>query len=113
MIDALGGTWWLGLTGFITTGCLGVVGAMPLIAGKANFTHYFLAILGGILSQICVILINPWALLVWVLFFLFINVAVTERPWAEKIRIRITGKGTLIVEVFCALAVYAALLSNY
>ena len=113
MIDALGGTWWLGLTGFVTTGCLGVVGAMPLIAGKANFPQYLLAIFGGILSQICVILINPWALLVWVLFFLLINVAVTERPWAEKIRKSIEGKGTLIVEAFCALAVYAALLSNY
>lgn len=110
MIDALGGTWWLGLTGFVTTGCLGVVGAMPLIAGKANFTHYLLAIFGGVLSQICVILINYRALLVWLLFFLLINVAVTERPWAEKIHKSIEGKGTLVVEAFCALAVYMSLL---
>ena len=34
MIDALGGTWWLGLTGFVTTGCLGVVGA--LVGGASN-----------------------------------------------------------------------------
>lgn len=113
MIDALGGTWWLGLTGFVTTGCLGVVGAMPLIAGKANLPHYLLAILGGILSQICVILINPLALHVWLLFLVLIDLSLTDKEWSRKLRKPIEGKGTLIVEAFCALAVYAALLSNY
>ena len=35
---------------FLSCGCLGLLGAVPLIKGERNTAHYILAIIAGILS---------------------------------------------------------------
>jgi hypothetical protein len=35
---------------FLSCGCLGLLGAVPLIKGEKNTAHYILAIIAGILS---------------------------------------------------------------
>ena len=53
---------------FLSCGCLGLLGAAPLIKGEKNIAHYILAIIAGILSQVWVLLENPKSLIVWILF---------------------------------------------
>lgn len=53
--------------GFFTLVCFGLVGAMPLFLKEQIRWHYVLAIVGGILSQVCVLLVCHYFLILWML----------------------------------------------
>ena len=99
---------------FFLIASLGFCGAIPLVAGEKNRAHYALADIAGILSQLCVIIINPEWLKVWAWWIplSFCIIFFDEKPWWWKIEDVIEGKGMMLVELTAALALYAALLSN-
>ena len=63
----------LGVFGFLPMVCLGFVAVWPLFDKEHVKWHYLLAILGGILSQVAVALLNPMALLLWVAILPFVR----------------------------------------
>lgn len=53
---------------FLTIACLAFTGAMPLFMEEQQTAHNILGVLSGVLSQLCVLVISPSCLLLWVLF---------------------------------------------
>ena len=91
---------------------LGFCGAIPLVAGEKNRAHYALAAIAGILSQLCVIIINPWWLMVWAWWIplSFCIVFFDKKPWLSKIEDMIEGKGMMLVELTAMISTYACIL---
>lgn len=56
------------LMNFGMVACLILCGGFPLIIEEAEKFHTIMGIVGGIFSQICVAIINPWLLLFWILY---------------------------------------------
>lgn len=54
--------------GFLTVASLVLCGSMPLFDKDNKTMHYVFGITAGILSQVCVALISPWWLALWVLW---------------------------------------------
>ena len=54
--------------GFIGLGCLGFVGAMPLIPDEKNTLHNVLGIATGIFTQVAVLILWPSLLWCWIIF---------------------------------------------
>ena len=77
---------------FLSCGCLGLLGAVPLIKGEKNTAHYILAIIAGILSQVWVLLENPKSLIVWILFPILILTPSFSQKWC------------FIVEIICLIS---------
>lgn len=96
--------------GFLTIGCLALVAAMPLFEGTDRKWHYILAIIGGILSQVCVALICPWWLLLWFVMVYLCGRAYfdDEKSWPQTLN----GKGVFVAEVICMMTLYGAILVN-
>lgn len=98
---------------FFLVASLGLCGAIPLVAGEKNRAHYTLAAIAGILSQLCVIIINPWWLLVWGAWWIplsFCIIFFDKKPWWSKIEDVIEGKGMMLVELTAMATVYGCLL---
>lgn len=103
LLEAMPESW--EFIGFFTVACLMFCGAMPLVKDEKNTVHYALAIAAGVLSQVCVLLINPWWLLAWPLYVAAVSFPV---PWKyEKI---ISGKGVFLIEGVCWLTLTATLI---
>ncbi len=85
--------------GFLTVAALAFVGALPLVYHDANTAHTILANIAGIGTQLCVMLINPWWLLVW-----FVLLPLVIR--APKCLI---GKGICLVEIVCFITLVASI----
>ena len=99
----------LQVVAFLTLMCLLFVGAMPLGMDASNNTHYILGIAGGVLSQVCVLLLNPWWLLVWSGWLcLFGTLCLLPDSRFAK---AMYGKGVFCLEVFCVISIYGALLT--
>lgn len=65
LMDSLPEEWrWLG---FLTIASLVFCGAMPLFIKEQNKWHNILGVSSGVLSQFCVLVINPWFLFIWIL----------------------------------------------
>ena len=77
---------------FLSCGCLGLLGAAPLIKGEKNIAHYILAIIAGILSQVWVLLENPKSLIVWILFPILMLIPNFRQKWC------------FIVEIICLIS---------
>ena len=77
---------------FLSCGCLGLLGAVPLIKGEKNIAHYILAIIAGILSQVWVLLENPKSLIVWILFPILMLIPNFRQKWC------------FIVEIICLIS---------
>ena len=84
----------VGLLGVLPMVCLCFVAVWPLFDSEHAKLHNWLAILGGILSQFCVALINPW----WLLLWLLMPIALLEK-----------SKGVMIAECICYVAIIVAL----
>ena len=65
LIDALPDEW--KFLGFFTIASLMFCGAIPLFIEEYNTWHNILGVAAGILSQVCVAIINPWHLTLWIL----------------------------------------------
>lgn len=91
LIEILPETW--KFVGFLTMACIGFVGAMPLFVEEQRKAHNIFGVSAGILSQVCVLIVNPWWLTAWVLF-----------PLSYILGSR--GKEVFIAEVICSATVY-------
>lgn len=88
--------------GFLTVACLLFVGAWPLFNKDTIKSHNIGAILGGVFSQLCVLIINPCWLLLW-----FIVVVLGFNNKMPKF---LEGKGILLYELVSILALVLAIL---
>lgn len=86
--------------GFLTIASLAFVGAMPLIKHDPNTAHNILAIAAGIGSQLCVLIISPWWLLLWLLF---LPILLFPMRCLE-------GKGIFVLELFCYITLITSVL---
>ena len=86
--------------GFATLVCLMFVGAMPLTYREKNRPHYVFAVLGGIISQVCVALLSPYLLLAW----LIVPVLIVSKGMAcfDKNKV-------ILAEGICTVAEYMAM----
>ena len=96
--------------GFLTVGCLALVAAMPLFERTDRKWHYILAIIGGILSQVCVALIYPWWLLLWGAMLYLCGRAYFDDE--KSVPDVLNGKGVFVAEAICMATVYGAILVN-
>ena len=66
MMSASEGNSILELLAFLSCACITFVGAMPLVVKETNKTHYVLAIIGTVLSQVwCLMIAEPYTLLMY------------------------------------------------
>lgn len=87
--------------GFLTMGCLALCGSMPLIRQEENTLHYVFAVTAGVLSQICVVVCNPWLLLLWAIMLPFVMGAFAGFNDSKDIPVIAGGKGVLLAEMIC------------
>lgn len=86
------------VAGFFLFVSLGFVGAMPLVYKEQNLWHNIFGIAAGVISQVCVAIINPWWLMVWVLML--------SALWMKS-------KAVFISEVVCAVGGYGCLMVQF
>jgi hypothetical protein len=96
MMDAMTEKW--RFISFLTMACLLFVAVWPLVMKEKRTSHYVLAIVGAILSQVCVALVSPWWLLTW-----FAYVPLTASIWQWT-----TGKGVLFAEMIAMVCVWGS-----
>lgn len=97
--------------GFGTLVCLVFCGAMPIYDKENTTAHWVSGTAGCILSQICVYFISYEWLATWLLFpFLFLSSYIQPEGWLGK---AMKGKGVLIAEVICYMALTGSLLEKY
>ena len=75
----------------------------PIFIKEKEKVHYVLSIVLGILSQVCVLIISPWWILLWLVMVALIIMWINNNipAWME-------GKGLFFVEVICMLALYGS-----
>ena len=109
LIDALPDAW--RFLSFLTLAYLGFTGAMPIIYEQQRTAHNILGTSAGILSQLCVAIISPWWLLLWLLFAGMVAArAFPDVAWCDRLTRYTLGKEVFVAEAICALAVYGALI---
>lgn len=91
--------------GFATMASLMFCGAMPLVKEDKNVLHNIFGVSAGILSQVCVAIINPLWLLVWIVILLLF---VTSLVKSNKV---LNKYGVFIAESLCAASTYGSLIS--
>ena len=89
---------------------LAFTAAMPLSGQENKKRHYSFAIASGILSQFCVLILNPWWLLPWLPMLALVMLSFAAHNGTGGISKVCNGKGVFIAEVTCVLSLYAALL---
>ena len=72
--------------------------------------HYRFAIASGILSQLCVLILNLWWLLSWQPMLALVISAFAAYNDTDGTPKVCNDKGVLIAEVTCVMSLYAALL---
>ena len=115
-------TWWEGLIGFALLATIGVIGALPLMPMEVDVErpyesrrerwHMRLSVLAGVISQVCVLRINPWWLMVWVWWIplSFCTIFFDDKPWWKQIEGVIEGKGMMLVELTAMVTLYGCML---
>lgn len=97
--------------GFLMMAGLVFTGAVPLFEKNGRRMHYACAIAAGILSQVCVAMIEPWCLLVWLTFAGYMGLLVWNvfykkdysQHWYDY-------KGVFLAEVLCFVGLVTACL---
>ena len=96
--------------GWLTVAVLMTVAALPLVAGKSNTLHYVLGIVGGLLSQMCVLRVCCLWLLLWPLTVIALAwIALSNSYAANRIASFLDTRAVLLIEVVAATALYGAL----
>lgn len=85
------------------------VGAMPLVKDSSNTAHNILGVSAGIFSQICVVLICPWWLVIWSFMACLIFGAMARFNDSCEIPKVFDGKGITIAELSCYIALVGVL----
>jgi hypothetical protein len=83
--------------GFFTLASLVFVGAWPLYRPETRKAHYIGGSAAGILSQVCVLVICPWWLMLWLLFT-GVDIAARYDKWFPT---WLDNKGVLLAECVC------------
>lgn len=102
--------------GFVTLTSLVFVSVMPLTQEKKM--HCPLAVIAGIASQMCVVLICPWWLLLWIVMAGIIGVvAFFKSAFAlindsEEVPVILDGKGVLLAEGICYVTMIGSVLTK-
>jgi hypothetical protein len=110
LIDRMGGSMFQFLA-FFTMVSMVFCGAIPIVRKERNTVHYGLAIVAGVTSQLCVVLIEPLWLFVLPVALSFVAVAAfMKKPWTEWVWQRISGKGVMLLEAVCAMSLFGCLL---
>lgn len=104
LIDAMPDGWRFVAALMLATLCF--TAAMPLFDHENKKRHYLFAIASGVLSQLCVLILNPWWLLPWLPMPALVMSAFASYNDKDGIH----GKCVFIAEVACILSLYAALL---
>ena len=89
---------------------LAFTAAMPLFDQENKKRHYCFAIASGFLSQLCVLILNPWWLLSWLPMLALVISSFAAHNDEDGIPKVWNGKGVFLSEVACVLLLYAALL---
>lgn len=110
LIDRMNGSMFQFLA-FFTMVSLIFCGAVPLVRNERNTVHYGLAIVAGVSSQLCVVLIEPlWLLVLPALVSLLTMTIFIDKPWAAWLWERINGKGVMLLQAVCATSLFGCLL---
>ena len=81
--------------------CLLFTSALPLTLSNIAELHDYLAVASGVLSQVIVAVVNPWFLLLWVVFALYWTIDVDEVSYKREV---------LLAEIICYLAISFAVM---
>lgn len=96
--------------GFLTVVCLMGAAITPMVRKETRRLHTTLAVIAGVLSQVCVLIICPWWLLVWLVMAILIAGAFAGFNDADgEVTPLFEGTGVLISETLCTISVYGAL----
>ena len=90
--------------GFFTLACLVFVGAWPLYHPDTKKAHYIGGTAAGILSQVCVLIVCPWWLMLWLLMA-GVDIAARYAKWFPT---WLENKGVLLAEIVCFTAYVGA-----
>ena len=97
--------------GWLTIVCLIGCALTPLINSELEKWHTILGVLSGIISQICVLFINYYFLLVWIIFILIKGNSLI-RP-NSHISKHVNNKYVFISEVICVISTIGALFTYF
>ena len=92
--------------GFATVASLAFCGAMPLVKSEKNTLHDIFGIATGILSQICVAIIAPKWLLVWIVMLVLYTLKLFKVDIASKL---LNQKAVFIAESLCVTSLFGSL----
>jgi hypothetical protein len=112
LIEALNGSSFQ-FVGFLTIVSLIFIGAFPLFDADHVKWHSIFAIVSGILSQVCTILICPWWMLLWLIMVTLMGGAFCAFNDNKGCYRFIDGKGIFITEVICASTTIAAVITHF
>lgn len=104
LIEALPTTWQF--VGFLTIACLVFCAAVPIFEKENKTIHNILGVAACVLSQICVGLICPWWLLLWLLMVAVCVHALIAKEYPRWLQ----GKGIFIAEAVCWMSTMAAII---
>ena len=105
LMEKLGSYWQF--LGFLWCASMAFCGALPLVKGEPNTAHNALGIAAGVISQVCVFIINPWWLCVWLLLSWFVL--------TDKVRDLTSvwyGKTCILAESVCYISLVGSLLTT-
>lgn len=96
-----------GFLPFLTMVSLVFVGAWPLFDTDHKKLHYTFGIIAAILSQVCVLALCPWWLLLW-LVMAFLGIYAYFKPYPQWLK----GKGVFIAEGICYIGLVCAIITS-
>ena len=99
--------------GFLFGALLLFTGAFPLFDTEHVAYHNILGVVSGIISQICVVFVSPWWLLLWSLMFVLVVGSMAAFNDKEEMPQMLTGKGVFISEAICWMTLNGAILTEY
>lgn len=109
LMTALGDAAWLG---WLTVVGLAGAAVTPICNGDTKLLHDVFGVSAGVLSQVCVAVLCPWWLLVWLLWLPLLAGAMAAMNDAKDTPRLLEGYGVLAAEVTCAVTLYGCLIFN-
>lgn len=107
LMSALGDVAWLG---WLTVVCLLGAAVTPVFNSDTRTMHNICGVAAGVLSQICVMVLCPWWMLVWLIWIPLIAGTMGAYNDAEEMPQVLDWYGVLAAEVMCAVSLYGSLL---
>ena len=106
LMGKLGDVGWLG---WLTVVCLIGAGVTPVVNPETRVAHHVCGIAAGVLSQVCVVCLCPWWLLVWALWLPLLAGAMAALNDAKDPPCLLDGHSVFVAECTCAASLYGSL----